>query len=254
MQALVKEERTFAAPQTIEAMPVKSNPEEVIAMGQKMAYALKKVLQQNNWTVKIGPSEHLRFEAWQTLGSFFGFVPTVLSVEPMMHKDRVVGYICWAGVKRIGDDEDRIVCKAMASCSRDEPNWKNKPDFQLRSMAQTRACAKALRQFLSWIVALAGYDPTPAEELEDVANGTAANGKKRDPEEVKRTRIAKEIKALQERLGLSDAQLVVHCHGAGFTQVKTKEDLRNLTAEQLAAIRDRLKEKLEAKEAGNGSL
>ena len=40
------------------------------------------------------------------------------------------------------------------------------PLFQLRSMAQTRACAKALRNILAWVVVLAGYRPTPAEELD----------------------------------------------------------------------------------------
>lgn len=39
------------------------------------------------------------------------------------------------------------------------------PLFQLRSMAQTRACAKALRNVLAWVVVLAGYRPTPAEEM-----------------------------------------------------------------------------------------
>ncbi|MEN6474380.1 MAG: hypothetical protein ABFD81_10225 [Syntrophaceae bacterium] len=40
------------------------------------------------------------------------------------------------------------------------------PLFQLRSMAQTRACAKALRNVLAWVVVLAGYKPTVAEELD----------------------------------------------------------------------------------------
>lgn len=39
------------------------------------------------------------------------------------------------------------------------------PLFQLRSMAQTRAGAKALRNVLAWVVVLAGYKPTPAEEM-----------------------------------------------------------------------------------------
>lgn len=39
------------------------------------------------------------------------------------------------------------------------------PLFQLRSMAQTRACAKVLRQVLAWVVVLAGYKATPAEEM-----------------------------------------------------------------------------------------
>lgn len=39
------------------------------------------------------------------------------------------------------------------------------PLFQLASMAQTRANSKVLRNVLSWVVVLAGYKPTPAEEM-----------------------------------------------------------------------------------------
>jgi len=35
----------------------------------------------------------------------------------------------------------------------------------LSSMAQTRAGAKALRNRFAWVVVLAGYRPTPAEEM-----------------------------------------------------------------------------------------
>jgi len=42
------------------------------------------------------------------------------------------------------------------------------PQFQLRSMAQTRAGAKALRNALAWVVVLAGYAPTPAEEMDEI--------------------------------------------------------------------------------------
>ena len=41
------------------------------------------------------------------------------------------------------------------------------PLFQLASMAQTRAGAKCLRQVLAWVAVLAGYRPTPAEEIQD---------------------------------------------------------------------------------------
>jgi hypothetical protein len=40
------------------------------------------------------------------------------------------------------------------------------PMYQLASMAQTRANAKALRNVLSWVAVLAGYRPTPAEEMD----------------------------------------------------------------------------------------
>lgn len=43
------------------------------------------------------------------------------------------------------------------------------PLFQLASMAQTRANAKVHRNVLSWVAVLAGYKPTPAEELDGMA-------------------------------------------------------------------------------------
>jgi len=51
------------------------------------------------------------------------------------------------------------------------------PLFQLRSMAQTRACAKALRNVLAWVVVLAGYKPNVAEEMtgDERAQGVAEN-------------------------------------------------------------------------------
>jgi hypothetical protein len=63
---------------------------------------------------------------------------------------------------------------AESECLTDEPNWANKPSFQLKSMAQTRACGKALRNVLAWVVVLAGYRPTPAEEMDQAASTAQA--------------------------------------------------------------------------------
>ena len=46
-----------------------------------------------------------------------------------------------------------------------EENWQDRDDYALRSMAQTRATSKALRQPLGFVITLAGFDPTPAEEM-----------------------------------------------------------------------------------------
>lgn len=73
----------------------------------------------------------------------------------------------------------------------DEPNWRGKPLFQLKSMAQTRACAKALRNVLAWVVVLAGYAPTPSEEMTHA---------ERIPTEAKKTigQMEMELKELYE--------------------------------------------------------
>ena len=48
---------------------------------------------------------------------------------------------------------------------RSEKSWAGRDDFALRSMAQTRATSKALRMPLGFVVTLAGYLATPAEEM-----------------------------------------------------------------------------------------
>ena len=45
------------------------------------------------------------------------------------------------------------------------------PMFQLRSMAQTRACAKSLRNILAWVAVIAGFKATPVEEMTGYEGG-----------------------------------------------------------------------------------
>src|SRR5207244_10747745 len=71
-----------------------------------------------------------------------------------------------------------VVGAAEAMCARDEEAWgfapkgrngqalKARDEFALRSMAQTRATSKALRQPLGFVMSLAGYEATPAEEMD----------------------------------------------------------------------------------------
>jgi hypothetical protein len=50
-------------------------------------------------------------------------------------------------------------------CTRSEGKWRTAGDYAIRSMAQTRAVSKALRLPLGFIMQLAGYSATPAEEI-----------------------------------------------------------------------------------------
>jgi hypothetical protein len=49
----------------------------------------------------------------------------------------------------------------------DETNWSGKPLHQVLSMAETRATSKALAMKFRSVVVLSGFQPTPAEELDD---------------------------------------------------------------------------------------
>lgn len=68
---------------------------------------------------------------------------------------------------RTGD----VVGAAEAECRWDEWAWRDRDSYALRSMAQTRATSKALRMPLGFIVELAGFSATPAEEIPDHGSG-----------------------------------------------------------------------------------
>lgn len=61
------------------------------------------------------------------------------------------------------------------------------PLFQMASMAQTRANAKAMRNVLAFVTVLAGYKPTPAEEIADMAEKQQAR-----PQQTQQTQPAQD--------------------------------------------------------------
>lgn len=142
--------------------PARVPPAAVVAAAQEQAQALQRIIEQAGLSVNIGGSKHLKFEAWQTLGRFDRTTAAVGWTKPIHNRaNDIIGYEARAEVFQDG----QMISAAEAQCTIDEANWKNKELWQLRSMAQTRACAKALRNVLYWIVVLAGYSATPAEEM-----------------------------------------------------------------------------------------
>ncbi len=111
---------------------------------------------------KIGNKDYLEFGAWQTLGRFFGSTVGVEWTKPVVdEKGAIRGYEARAEVLQHGVR----ISAAEASCLRAERNWASRDEFALKSMAQTSASAKALRNAFGWVAELAGYASTPAEEM-----------------------------------------------------------------------------------------
>ena len=78
--------------------------------------------------------------------------------------------ICWAVLTAPGYD---------ARTDKDEPTWKGRPDYARRSMAATRATSKVCRLAFSWVMVLAGFQPTPAEEIPHDADGVVTTRRDR---------------------------------------------------------------------------
>ncbi|MBT9167555.1 MAG: hypothetical protein DDT22_00940 [candidate division WS2 bacterium] len=140
-------------------------PEEVLAEAQRAAKALADVVSKKKKPVVINNEQYLEFEDWQTVGRFYGITAKITQTQYIDYGN-VQGFEAKAVAIKTSDGMEISAAEAM--CLNDEPNWKDKPLFQLRSMSQTRACAKALRNVLAWVVVLAGYKPTPAEEIQNV--------------------------------------------------------------------------------------
>jgi hypothetical protein len=138
-------------------------PQQVLERAEKVAKALKGFLDRKADKVVFKGKRYPQAEDWQFVAAFFGHTARVRSTEEVIgENDLVEGYIA---IAEVVDASGRVVSAAEAACTRDEDNWAHKPDFQLRSMAQTRACAKSLRNVFAWVMILAGLAPTPAEEM-----------------------------------------------------------------------------------------
>lgn len=149
------------AHEEIEVREFRPTPDETLRSSSEMARALLRVVESSpQLQVTISGRKYLRAEAWQLIAAFAGCTVSVESVEELPDRG---GFVARAVVY---DRHGKIISRAESECSRDEPSWKDRPSFALRSMAQTRAVAKALRLVFAFVPALAGFQPTPAEEME----------------------------------------------------------------------------------------
>lgn len=173
---------TVTMPEEVQALTIQ--PKDALALGRapdlvldeakKAADAISKVIEGKAKKVVFNGKTYLQFEDWQTVGRFYGVTAVVQNskyVEFGEDDEKVRGFESQAQALLVATNQ--VISAAEAMCLDDEPNWSKKPLFQLKSMAQTRACAKALRNVLAWVVVLAGYSPTPAEEM----NGDEETGK-----------------------------------------------------------------------------
>lgn len=163
MPPKTKTEEVIETAVAIQAPSDLDKPAHDTEFAQKSAVFLVDIIKKNNWSRKLGgQGEHVQYEGWQTAGKYYGLSVKTHSAE-YVEIGNSHGFKAKATV--VNEQTGVEVGSAEAYCMDDEGNWKNKPKFQLASMAQTRAGSKALRQILGFVIALAGYNPTPKEEM-----------------------------------------------------------------------------------------
>ena len=140
-----------------QAVNLVGNPEDRLKQANEAAKALMIVAKP----VSIQGKPYLTIKDWQTIGSFYGLFAGADEAEPV-NVEGVAGFRAKAIVRKA---DGTMVSSAMAYCF-DEGIWKGREKFALASMAQTRAASKALRNCVGWVAHLAGYEDTPAEEMD----------------------------------------------------------------------------------------
>ena len=133
------------------------NPAEVLARAAETATVLAGVLEQRQLFKVISGRRHVLVEGWTLLGSMLGVFPAEVTTHEIPDG--------WEAHVEVKTRDGATVGAADAMCTRRESTWKSRDDYALRSMAQTRAMSKAFRAPLGFIVQLAGYEATPAEEM-----------------------------------------------------------------------------------------
>lgn len=231
-------EEALAIIEQKDALALGRAPDLVLEEAHKAAKALTNVIEGKKKKVTFNGQTYLQFEDWQTLGRFYGVTAVSRStayVEYGEGDDKAQGFAACADALLVGTNQ--VISSAEAMCLNDEKNWSSKPLFQLKSMAQTRACAKALRNVLAWVVVLAGYSGTPAEEMTGDENGSfvqqpkrkseviAANGKTEpSPEDI--TALFDEpcaSPALEFKQPVADVPVCSKCGGTNFQPAGTSK-------------------------------
>jgi hypothetical protein len=149
-----------------ESVSLPTTPKEQMVQASEMAKMLQDLVKQAGLSRKLGGrKEHLEFEAWQTIARWFHCTVSTEWSKPIKEGDKIIG---WEARVNVLDADGKVIGSSEGMCMSDEQNWRGKPSYALRSMAQTRTAGKALRSLFAHIAVLAGYSPTPAEEMDGV--------------------------------------------------------------------------------------
>ena len=138
-----------------------TKPLSTIALATEMANALTDIVEKKRLFAVISGKKFPTVEAWMTIARMDNVVAREAE-PPVRHEDG--SYEAFVELVRLSDG--LVVGRGSALCGTDGDNpWTKRADPQKRSMAVTRATSRAFRQQYSWIMALAGYEATPAEEM-----------------------------------------------------------------------------------------
>lgn len=130
---------------------------------------LSRLIIEKKLTTNIQGKNYVNVEGWMFCGSALGLNPVITEVTDLTRRGTEPGqveikYMAKCEVRNITTGQ--LVATGVAICSNFEHSKKRFDEYAILSMAQTRAIGKAYRNLLAWLMKAAGFEATPAEEMD----------------------------------------------------------------------------------------
>ena len=174
----------------------------------KLSTELSQLIKEKGLSSNIQGKQFVNVEGWQFAGASLGLMPIITSTQDLSN-ETTIKYMATCEVRNI--NTGIIVATGIALCSNAEKTKRYFDEYAILSMAQTRAIGKAYRNLLAWLMKAAGFEATPAEEM-DFAKEEVPTKKSKVvevvaeeiPIEIDRERIIKDIQACNRMKDLTD--------------------------------------------------
>ena len=199
----------------------------------EFATSLKEMIVQNKLYTDIKGKNYVNVEGWQIAGAFTGTYPIVEKVEQIPTANpREYKYRAEVSLR---DKDNNVVGYGVALCSNKEHGKTGFDEYAVASMAQTRAVGKAYRMKIGWLLKVAGYETTPAEEMDAIKEAQVVEEQKKRPT---MREVSYAITTLEQATTVDDLKLLWEALG----------ELQKVP--EIMAKKDELKAKL-SKRSGN---
>lgn len=192
--------------------------------GLAFAQALADFIKEQKLTVKIRGHDYVKVEGWQFAGINFGVVPIVEKLTKLESTGQEHKYQCEVKLVRLANNQ--TVGFGIGVCTTKEATKRTFDEYAIASMAQTRAIGKAYRNLFAWLVKAAGFEPTPAEEMDEVINKATSAKIVKNQERAKHT-VQTKIEDFTE-----DANVVETGVGENGNEEKPKEKPKEAKAKK----------------------
>ena len=133
---------------------------------------LAKLIKEKGLSSNIQGKQFVNVEGWQFAGASLGLMPIITETIDLTRRGTEPGqveikYMAKCEVRNINSGQ--LVATGVAICSNFEHSKKRFDEYAILSMAQTIAIGKAYRNLLAWLMNAAGFEATPAEEMDFAA-------------------------------------------------------------------------------------